>query len=437
MVVVALDYWKDTQALLTRDELKVAGWQRFFSELQQSGQDPTPYQGAFHQLVDRIFNYDVSNALVGKDLFQQLLDERRVKPAIARYSDDNVAEYVEQLSNLVRSTRIIKSSGVGGDRLESMLVGNDHITSGVRFIDEMLNGGPRPGNIIGLLAIPSGGKTTLCIQMAVSVARQGMNSVYLNYETELEGEWAERLYAQIAHVPISAVEGKTPDEIDPAVREKYARYAKEYGHRIMAYNMCGSEGDGFGGFNELFAVCDACRRDLQRRGEKLHYVFIDWLGAMIDNYCSNHGLDSSKTYPYYGQFMSQFRSYSNKHGIVFVVAHQLNSTEANKAPGSLPSFANAAEAGSSFSRLTTTTFAFGRMTNFEDRNNMCWVLSGKSRNQAPGQKVIYLDGQMRVFKEADPSMYDLTRNKQITKPLQFGSVDAMAGDDEDLAEYVE
>ena len=93
---------------------------------------------------------------------QALIDN--INAAIAEATRDDLAEFLEKVQ-----TDIYKP----------------HAT-GVNFIDTLLNGGVENQTLTLIAAAPAAGKTTLCSQIAESIARNGRPVIYLNFEMAKE-----------------------------------------------------------------------------------------------------------------------------------------------------------------------------------------------------------------------------------------------------------
>ena len=112
------------------------------------------------------------------------------------------------------------------------------LPTGIKDIDDLLNGGFIRQQNIFLSAAPGMGKTTLCQQIAESMARQGHSVIYFNLEMSKEQMLARSL-ARIGAGDLSALQILQAYKQPPEVIEQIKEAAEVYKNRIgdnLEYN---------------------------------------------------------------------------------------------------------------------------------------------------------------------------------------------------------
>lgn len=121
-------------------------------------------------------------------------------------------------------------------------------TTELPFFDDLLDGGPIRQTTLLLLAAPGAGKTTLCQQIAESMAEHGKPVLYLNLEMSREQMIAKSISARctLAGVPMNTLEVMQGYKWTDAQREAVNNAVNEYRQKIapcLQYNPDGVSGD--------------------------------------------------------------------------------------------------------------------------------------------------------------------------------------------------
>ena len=199
------------------------------------------------------------------------------------------------------------------DRLSERAEGNiNAFATGVADIDDMLNGGIRPGNVVVMAARPSMGKTALALTVALNMARdRGIG--FLSMEMP-EEELTDRTFAFLGRVDLGTVQrpANAPDDFWTRITE-----AMEQSARLRLYI------DDQGGLNIHQATAKI--RNLVRK-HKVQVVIVDYLQLM-------NGTDAkvSRTYQL-EEVMRSFKALAKSLGIAIVVLAQINRKVENGMP---------------------------------------------------------------------------------------------------------
>lgn len=136
--------------------------------------------------------------------------------------------------------------------------------TGFTPLDDVLGGGPRPGDLLLVGGKPGVGKTIACLQWARSMARRGATAIYLSYEHDrmtlltrllscelgelaiIEGRKYDRrldeLQAQLRDVAAGALAWRVALDSDELLHEAQRRLA-EYGDRLIFVEASGVSTD--------------------------------------------------------------------------------------------------------------------------------------------------------------------------------------------------
>lgn len=150
--------------------------------------------------------------------------------------------------------------------------------TGIRFFDNLLDGGPVKQTMLLLLAAPAAGKTTLCQQISESMAEHGKPVLYINLEMSREQMIAKSLSARVtAHgMPMSSVDILQGYRWYPEQREAVADALGEYKAKVaprLKYNPDKVGGD----LEKLKTYLGTIGERAKASGESAPVVVIDYL----------------------------------------------------------------------------------------------------------------------------------------------------------------
>ena len=166
------------------------------------------------------------------------------------------------------------------DNTEPMLGQASREPTGVMFLDHMLGGGVRRGELYGFLAPSSGGKTTFSTQLLYEYCRRGHRAALLSYEEGVGPEYLSKLYSTSTGISLNRLEKiSNVNEFTPEERVKYDRVKAELKDHLHIKDMSGSDGSGSGsgGVDEI----DAMLTKQESMGQTLDAVIVDWFWPML------------------------------------------------------------------------------------------------------------------------------------------------------------
>lgn len=255
------------------------------------------------------------------------------------------------------------------------------VPTGVSFVDSMLSGGPRKGDLIGFLALPGGGKTIIINQIGVEMAKAGKTFVIFHYEENLGNpDFFNRIYACASNISKTRIDRGT---IDAGEKERFEEAKKVIGTRLIFFDMSGRDTTSSRGMGGLMEI-DGILYDLENKGIKADGFGIDWFLPMANRAYSSSG---SKKDPrlFFQDTMDQAKHVAQNRGAFCWMNHQL--APAVEGKKQKISASDAAEF-KSFPWYTDICFA----VNKQDDEGKCIVNLDKNRNGRRAVAFLQLDG---------------------------------------------
>ena len=241
---------------------------------------------------------DANDALTAdRQSFEQAVKEARAKAAPADY----LTEFLNNIS---------------GENYRPY-------TTDIEWFDGLLSGGPVRQTVLSLLAAPAAGKTTLCQQIAESMARHGKPVLYLNLEMTRDQMLAKSISSRCTFKgqKMSALDVLQGYRWNDQQRQAVRNAAAEYREQIMpylSYNPDGVTGD----FDTLKNYLDRTGEGAKAGGRPAPVVVLDYLHLV-----SCKGQDVQETVK---QSMDMLKQYAMKFD-TFCIAITATNRESNKA----------------------------------------------------------------------------------------------------------
>lgn len=318
------------------------------------GPDTTePARDLFHYVYDTVREDDL-NPAIGIDLAELHMKHRAVTHlgSQLRFADVRRGEHVEivQEINETLSNSVLSNSFDGViinvmdlTTPEARVVDPPRLRTGFEVLDQVLGGGMKPGEFIGVLGSVGSGKTAFAIQAGVSVARTGINVLHLTYETPAVPQLRDRVWAHLAETSIGNISRNAPVEgcaINPQYLQRVAAATASVAttHRIvdMTGKRVNGKTYGFGGVREVRDLVEGMITTGWRPG----LVVIDWLGRLATLYRAEYSEKfKSKVvnqWEVINTAMNDLRDLSNQHGCAILITQQV-STDAGSSPRHTPS----------------------------------------------------------------------------------------------------
>ena len=359
-------------------------------------------------------------------ILESVLWQRHVGPIImSMAASQHVSESMwEKLSREAQNTKVGFIEDVqpfGGDHV--MVGVEPRKPTGVTFLDEMLGGGTRTGELIGFLAPSGTGKTTITHQLAIEHAYRAEHVVVFTYEEPPNNDYMISVHACACKVPKSKWEhcknaaditaSLSADELDRyyAARNKigkYLHYANFSGH--------GKNVAGAGGATEIDA---ALRFYEDRVGAPITMFAIDWFWPMVLRSYEMVPVSYGKKMEiraYAQQTVDAIKQIASSHRSWCWVTHQIAAADSGKK--SL-SFENAGEV-KSFAWWMNGCFALARLCEKEPRVSQLHF--SKARSAKPTTIMVQLKGEISTFVKLEEEMARDAASDQWKKKSEINKV---------------
>jgi replicative DNA helicase len=227
-------------------------------------------------------------------------------------SADEVLDTMQSLVTSLAERRVRNEPRMIGDILKDVIdsigkrnEGGEHaMPTGIAPIDQKLNGGLRPGQLVIVAGRPSMGKTALTSDIGLNM---GERFSVLNFSMEMEGqEIAERALANRGRVALASILGEIPGDDDVAWAGITAGTMKLTELRFSIDDTPAIS------LLELRMKAKAWKR---KHG--LHVIIVDYLGLMS-------GGDGEKRHEQIGSYSRGLKALAKELGVAVIALAQLN-----------------------------------------------------------------------------------------------------------------
>jgi KaiC/GvpD/RAD55 family RecA-like ATPase len=392
---IAKYHVKDYGALPTKDGF-LLDW-GLTCQQQEGLEDTDRIRGILHSWFNRAED-DFSDSIV-KNILENVhkAHAARVLQGNMTIYDDNpdeVAKAVQRASEQMGSDLFSGMTGLNPfmDLETNMAIAELH-EWGVPFIDDILGGGCSIGEMVGVLMVSGGGKTTLGIQILAAHVRKKQHIVYFSTEQDLAGDMTIRM---LCHA-LSCGRGKLKDglsglDADLKVLLQESRKGWEtYCHFVeMAHKPIHS-------IDELFQYVES----LKAKGIHPTSIIIDWWGrlrdALID---TNTGkMDSADLRRFSRTWLHSLRTKSSEVGVKTMVLHQLSGAVAERSSAHSPS-SHSAQEDKNFNNMFDFCFTASK----KDEDDECEFIADKARRGGNHRRRLRLEGEYcRFVAVGDPN----------------------------------
>lgn len=396
---VILSWWEQHRALVPRDFLEAELSARISKD--PTFMSDTEY-AELKSILDYVYSLDEaqlnSDSMVGQ--IQLFLDSRVVRPAAEALAQaQSGKDFDERMAKLQQAHSVSRiSTGKVADIFTPGTFASadtTRIPSGVHYIDTLLCGGWRTGEVVGLLGPFGGGKTTMAVQALVEFARAKHHSMYLSYELDIVPELSNRMYGVMAGIPMHRLVNLKPEQVRDDDKKKIYAAQEKFGQYMHVVDMkSGGTNVGGGGAAEIAAML----REHHKRGQHIDLVVVDQYLPMINRYMAakNIGEDSKRLVMQ--SMVMDFMSIAqpSQMNCAFLLLHQSNTEVTYRNPTVKPVAGDSAEC-KSWPFWMSACMALGRM----DDNNVCWLTSIKMRGGPRDSVIVRLMGDDWLFLYTD------------------------------------
>lgn len=411
----ALDFWRD-------NGMRDIPVEHLYSALAQRMDGlpefaDTVSKDAVLQAAYRIYCIP-ETSLIEQEGFRQLDDfilMRAAGPKLREAMDlgpAGIRNFLSELKKMgVSDTPQVSSESVKPFMMEEVRLGVDpREPCGVTFIDLMLQGGPRPREVYGLLGISGGGKTTLSNQIAVGSAKTKRRAAVFTYEEPLSNEYFIPVYSCASGLPRDTFEklakGSKLTDIPDEQRGKVTESMSAINEWAEWFDMSGTGGRGSKGVGEIEAILERRRAE----GRPISTVIIDWFWVMVVRYfnrSSNSKFDQER---HFAQMMcDELKNLAARQNVWILVNQQLAAAQGGK--NKKMGWYDSAEL-KSFAWYFNGCFVLEPL---KDQNIATLHLS-KGRSVKTNSMQLQLDGEHATFRAGSGDIiYDKKLNKYVKK----------------------
>lgn len=306
-----------------------------------------PYHGMSDEQIASIVHtiYSFPSESLDYRLIRPLLEEfilsRRAQPKLQQLAAGGGShrEIIEDLWSAVRATSLssVEPEDLGQIGID-VFRSAQRTPTGCQPIDVLL-GGIRRGETIGLLGPVKGGKTSLAISLACDWIKRSGRVSYISYEEPTFKQWPKALVSFMNKYRHDRLEGLDPAQMTPELRADLQRAFQVLAPGLFLFDMSGTRpGQGAGGIGEL----ELCLEDMHRRGKLGEIVIVDHVYKMVTHYMAAANSDPSHMRHVVQEVCDRFVSLMGRLNVTGVLLHQMDAA-GNKSPLRKPSHMDAAE----------------------------------------------------------------------------------------------
>lgn len=263
--------------------------------------------------------------------------------------------------------------------------------TGVFFLDQLLDGGARPGEAYGFIAPSGGGKTTLSNQLAIEYASRGNQVFVFTYEQPITVDYLYPVRVCASKIPRDRMKAvKSVADFTEGEKLKFFK-AKEVINRYLHFvdfSGCGDNpGAGAGGITEVERVVERYLRSGIQPGA----IILDWFWPMVLR--ASPDLDEGARRAFAKNQILQFKQLMGKMKCWGWINQQLTSADAGRKK--TPEW-NAAAELKSFAEYLDFCFTLGMLVGGDGK-----IKSSKARGAAVSEQTVRLNGQLACFEDTD------------------------------------
>lgn len=412
-------------------------------------------------LLSWIFQIDSSalNPAYYKPLVQDLIIERTIVGQMKRE--------MNQAQEVGLSFNVIKSLETYNNKLQQVLVDSSKagdtafpanfkpkklgkFSTGQPFFDQFMNGGQAPGEVYVILGPTGLGKTSTGIMLTVDTARVWLGgylenkipkpkvSCFFSWEQDLE-RLRLRFWSYAARVDSTRLESYADGQIELSTKNDLQEYelkefpnvpadkrmgerermelaTKELAETVRIFDFSGADDNprvGEGGLDEVVTTLSA----LQKQGQEIGVVVLDYAGAAIRRYMSARGEDPNGIRHRLANFCNECRF---KIALPFKcpvwVLHQLNTESNRRAPTTEQHHSYASECGN-FAENAWFAFVFSTK---DKANNTCQLFCTKERRSKGDRPAVCLKIEGQFCRMVDVSISHTSNS--VTKQIMLKSI---------------
>jgi hypothetical protein len=349
------------------------------------------------------------------DILGSFLFERQVGTKLLEHaSKGSMPRHIwEEVKLLERGTSLDRAVEISPfSKSDGPLVGvKPRNPTGVTFLDNMLGGGTRKGEIYGFLAASGHGKTTFGNQIAISKAKDKKLTLFFSYEQPIDAEFLIPVYACATKIPRSVWESiRTPEETVKVLTP--AQYA-EYEHACNLIDTHLRYIDMSQSFHGPMEIDRKIVEVQERTGLQVDGIIVDWFWPMVSRAFGSMTGDRNKKYDlrtFAQGLIDELKQIALTRNCWCWLNHQLNPEEAKKKRAM--SFEDAAEL-KSFAWYLNGCLCLDKL---DEVDKIGTIHFSKARNQPTSKCSVQLHGEIATFMPLNQDLvWDKRQNKHVAR----------------------
>jgi hypothetical protein len=349
---------------------------------------------------------------------------RRLKEALANptTSPAMITEIMKDMNNVeVNSATSIQPFSRAN--IGSLFALTPRESTGMTFLDIMLNGGVRAKEAYGFIAPSGGGKTTFSTQLALSCARRFGLMFIFSYEQTVDNDFLHPIFCAASGIPRSRMQKyDTLDDFNPKDRQAMETAMAEVGSSLEIFDFSGGGPRPAG--NKGTAEFEAKLAEFASRGIRPKGIILDWFWHMVLRSAENAGVRSQDMRGYAQNMLTELKTSAGRYGAWLWINQQTAAAEASRKK--VGEWNSAAEL-KSFANTLDFCFTLGAL----DATGVTEIKASKARAGKVQKMAIRLDGDHAVFRACSEDVQYDERTRQFT---HIGQQNAIAKDGLDRLE---
>lgn len=232
------------------------------------------YRTAESRLEELEEVYDTEQKEITESVFPEWLSHARIiKLDVKRITATELQTFTEHSVQAVGGKQEITTTDVMFEAMQKDEVPAKRIKTGYDFLDDCLDGGLEAGTS-GLIIAPSGGgKTTICVNLAMAVALAGEPVLYISTEKSQNGpKLLCKAISAHANIPYSKINSKfNMGELSPTEQTEAKDFVKRISKTLYFYDQWNDQ--------DLLTSLEPNIKAHIKKFSAPYLVIFDWLGG--------------------------------------------------------------------------------------------------------------------------------------------------------------
>lgn len=360
------------------------------------------------------------------DLLNQWKTEATVKQLSehSRSFDPTNKSALSEMERLVRTAQApvmtaLETEDPFGDWEEYVQDAGELIPTCIPWLDEMLGGGAKKGELLLWLIPQKSGKTTLSMQMVDAMSLAQQPCMYFSFEQAIKGDLAQRSVILGSGWGRSQWERISWNKDNPAVpadvRERLRTAQERYRKYVRLVNGKSTKSV-IASVRDLF---DAVQRYEELEGFSPRFLILDWWGRLKDkmtqNLTANRRISDAELRMHQRAWLQELKDLAEKQERIICMFHQMRGAENAKSASHIGNAATAQE-DTNIGNACDMVFVSSK----KDRAGNVRHVADVSRTRGNMQKTLFLNAERARLEEMKLENPAMTA-ENLTESVDFGN----------------